>query len=205
MILVDVAVLSDTSKRFLYDVGAYDSDDDENVSNLASSHPICWIGNGISFQLLSTASREWEISWEKWQLWWARSSPILRFLALILRFLAFFNTFTPINNIKKNPLFWTSERCITSPHRHSVNVNGEEEEAERFLGPGGNEMVTKLVNFGLVSSIATKYVWLTAFSYRLEDSRIYLHHVLSSSSPKVGAVFWQLKPPNLSLPTDKDV
>lgn len=28
------AVLSDTNKRFLYDVGVYDSDDDQNVSLL---------------------------------------------------------------------------------------------------------------------------------------------------------------------------
>lgn len=126
ILVVDVAVLSDTNKRFLYDVGVYDSDDDENVSNLASAHPICWIGNVISF-LLSTASREWAISWEKWQLWWARWSPILRFLAL-------FNTFTPINNIKRIHFFWTSETCITTPHGHSVN--GEEEEEERSWGVG---------------------------------------------------------------------
>lgn len=61
MIWVDVGVLSDTYKRFLYDVGVYNSDDDENVSNLASSHPISWIGNMVSF-ILSAASREWAIS-----------------------------------------------------------------------------------------------------------------------------------------------
>jgi len=43
-------VLSDSNKRLMYDVGVYDSDDDENVSHLF--HTIHELGPSFSFTCL---------------------------------------------------------------------------------------------------------------------------------------------------------
>jgi len=47
-------VLSDSNKRLMYDVGVYDSDDDENVRHLFHTIHISWVGTLFLFHLPSS-------------------------------------------------------------------------------------------------------------------------------------------------------